>query len=220
MVLTTISIVLHKVGLTMHWSWPVHCQTAKRGLLGLSTRNVGLPIHWVWLWLCRAIAYKNIEMTPWYSMVMAPTIQMIQRMQKKQYPHVLPGTHTIHIFQPLDMVLFHPLKAHFYKLTQNLKLVRYRWKEPINCCKINFTKLFKEPWESMTVMLIKTVFWKYGIFLLRRGAMDTSRLSSNSSNPLPPSANTSNPNPPLSADENTSLITVLTQVRKYLNHRA
>ena len=55
---------------------------------------------------------------------------------------------------------------------------------------------------------------------LAAGAMDTSRLSSNSSNPLPPSSNTSNPNPPLSADENTSLITVLTQVRKYLNHRA
>ena len=82
--------------------------------------------------------------------------------------------HTLFIFfQPLDMALFHPLKAHFYRLAQNIKLVKYRWKEPITCCKINFTKLFKEPWESMTVMLIKTVFWKYGIFLLRRGATDT-----------------------------------------------
>ena len=106
-------------------------------------------------------------MTTWYLMIMAPTIQMIQLMQKKKYPHVLPGTHTIHIFQSLDMVLFHPLNAHFYRLTQNLKLVRYRWKEPINYCKIKFTKLLKEPWESMTVMLIKSVsesmaYFRYG----------------------------------------------------------
>ena len=66
----------------------------------------------------------------------------------------------------------------------------------------------------------KNSFWKYGIFPLRRGAIDTRRISSNSSNLLPLSSNTLNPNSSLSADENISLITVLTQVRKYLNPRA
>ena len=68
--------------------------------------------------------------------------------------------HTTHVFQPLDVIIFHLLKAHFNWMTQNLKLATLGWKEPINCCKTNFTKLFKQPWESMTVALIKTGFRK------------------------------------------------------------
>ena len=30
--------------------------------------------------------------------------------------------HTTHIFQPLGVVIFHPVKAHFNKITQHLKL--------------------------------------------------------------------------------------------------
>ena len=58
----------------------------------------------------------------------------------------------------------------------------------------------------MTVALIKTGFRKCDIFPLDRSAIDTSRLSGNSSNPPPPSSNLPNPNPPSSGDENTSFI--------------
>ena len=61
------------------------------------------------------------------------------------------------VFQPLDVVIFHPLKAHFNRINQNLKLATLGWKESINCCKTNFMKLFKQLWESMTVTLIKQV---------------------------------------------------------------
>ena len=58
----------------------------------------------------------------------------------------------------------------------------------------------------MTVALTKTGFRKCGIFPLDRSAIDTSRLSGNSSNPPPTSSNLSKPNQPSSTDENTSLI--------------
>ena len=35
-----------------------------------------------------------------------------------------------------------------------------------NCCKTNFTKLFKEPWESMSTTLMKTEFRKCGVYPL------------------------------------------------------
>ena len=63
--------------------------------------------------------------------------------------------HTNHIFQPLDMVIFNPVKSHFSCLMQNVKLATRGWKKPVNCYKTNFTKLFKEPWESMSTALIK-----------------------------------------------------------------
>ena len=63
--------------------------------------------------------------------------------------------HTTHIFQPLDVVIFRPVKVYFNKITQNLKLATLEWSNPINCCKTNFTRIFKEPWESITVSLIK-----------------------------------------------------------------
>ena len=93
-------------------------------------------------------------------------------------------TQTTHVFEPLDVVIFHPLKAYFNWITQNLRFETLGWKEPINCCRINFTKLFKQPWESMTVALIKTGFQKSGIFPLYRKVIDTSQLSGNSSNLL------------------------------------
>ena len=104
--------------------------------------------------------------------------------------------HTTHVFQPLDVVIFHPLKAHFNQIAQNLKFATFGWKEPMNCCKINFTKLFKPPWESMTVTLIKTGFRKCGIFPLDRSAIDTSRISGHSSNPPPPPTSSNPPPPP------------------------
>ena len=66
-----------------------------------------------------------------------------------------------------------------------MKLATLGWKELISCCKNNFTKLFKQPWELMTVLLIKIVFQKCGIFPLERSQIDTSRLSGHSSNPPP-----------------------------------
>ena len=104
--------------------------------------------------------------------------------------------HTTHVFQPLDVVIFHPLKAHFNRITQNLKFATFGWKEPMNCCKTNFTKLFKQPWESITVTLIKTGFRKCGIFPLDRSAIDTSRISGHSSNPPPPPTSSNPPPPP------------------------
>ena len=53
--------------------------------------------------------------------------------------------HTTHIFQPLDVVIFWPVKAHFNKITQHLKLATLGSSNPINCCKTNFTRIFKEP---------------------------------------------------------------------------
>ena len=66
-------------------------------------------------------------------------------------------THTTHIFQPLDVVVFCPVKSHFNKITQHLKLTTLGWSNPINCCKTNFSKIYKEPWESMTVALVITI---------------------------------------------------------------
>ena len=71
--------------------------------------------------------------------------------------------HTTHVFQPLDVVIFHPVKSYFSRLTQHIKLATLGWNEPVNCCKTNFTKLLKEPWESMSTALIKTRFRKYGM---------------------------------------------------------
>ena len=51
--------------------------------------------------------------------------------------------HTTHMFQPLDVVKIHPVKSHFSRLTQHIKLSTLGWKKPVNCCKTNFTKLFK-----------------------------------------------------------------------------
>ena len=62
--------------------------------------------------------------------------------------------HTTHIFQPLDVVIFHPVKSHFSYLTPHIKLATLGWKRPVKCFKINFTKLFKEPWESVSTALI------------------------------------------------------------------
>ena len=104
---------------------------------------------------------------------------------------------TTHIFQPLDVVIFRPVKAHFNKITQHLKLATLGSSNPINCSKTNFTRIFKEPWESVTVALIKKGFQKCGISPLDRDAIDKSRLSGKSANansPKQQSAATSNPN--------------------------
>ena len=85
--------------------------------------------------------------------------------------------HTTHLFQPLDVVIFRPVKNHFDKLTTHIKLATLHWDEPINCNKTNFSTIFKEPWESMTVALIKTGFRKCGIFPLNRDNVDKNRLS-------------------------------------------
>ena len=59
--------------------------------------------------------------------------------------------------KPVDVVIFRPVKAHFNKITQHLKLATLGWSHPINCCKTNFTKIFKDPLESITAVLIITV---------------------------------------------------------------
>ena len=84
--------------------------------------------------------------------------------------------HTTHIFQPLDVVIFHPLKTHFSRLTEHVKLATLHWKNHINCNKTNFTKLFKEPWELLTTLLIKAGFRKCGVVPLDRNAIDKKRL--------------------------------------------
>ena len=94
-------------------------------------------------------------------------------------------------------MIFRPVKAHFNKITQHLKLATSGSSNPINCSKTNFTRIFKEPWESVTVALIKKGFQKCGISPLDRDAIDKSRLSGKSANtnsPKQQSAATSNPN--------------------------
>ena len=46
------------------------------------------------------------------------------------------------------------------------------WKKPVNCSKTNFTKLFKEAWESLSTALIKTGIRKCGIYPLARNFID------------------------------------------------
>ena len=82
-------------------------------------------------------------------------------------------------FQPLDVVIFRP-SPHFNKITQHLKLATLGWSHPINCWKTNFTKIFKEPWESITVALVKKGLRKCRISPLDRDAIDKSRLSDES----------------------------------------
>ena len=104
--------------------------------------------------------------------------------------------HTTHFFQPLDVVIFQPVKVHFNKIT-HLKLATLGTSNPISCCKTNFTRIFKEPWESITIALIKKWFQKHGILPLDRDAIDKRCLSGESANTISPqqqSAATSNPN--------------------------
>ena len=65
------------------------------------------------------------------------------------------------------------------KLIQSLKEqeTTLGWKNPVNCCKTNFTKLFKEPWESMSTALIKTGFRKCGIYPLDRNVIDKNQFA-------------------------------------------
>ena len=58
--------------------------------------------------------------------------------------------HATHIFQPLDAVIFHPLKTHFSRLTQQVKLATLHWKNLINCNKTNFTKRTLEIIDNIT----------------------------------------------------------------------
>ena len=82
---TSVSIVLNRVGLTTHWSrlayrqsyitqdlsinspiveqdqWFIGLKTAKNSPVGLSTRHVGLLMHSIGLYICRAIARRNID---------------------------------------------------------------------------------------------------------------------------------------------------------------
>ena len=80
------------------------------------------------------------------------------------------------------MVIFQPVKAYFNKIRQHLKLATLGSPNPINCCKTNFTRIFKEPWDSITVALKKKGFQKCGISPLNRSAIDVSRLSGESGN--------------------------------------
>ena len=108
---------------------------------------------------------------------------------------------TTHVFQTLDVVIFHPSKAQFNRITQKPKAGNTWWKEPINCWRTNFTKFLKQPWESMTVALVKKDLWKCCLFPLEQNAIDTSKISDNLSNPPLPSSNLLNPNPPKSAEK-------------------
>ena len=69
--------------------------------------------------------------------------------------------HTSHIFQPLDVLIFHLVKSHFSQLKPHGKPATLGWKKPVNCCKTNFTRLFKESWESKSSALVKTGFRKW-----------------------------------------------------------
>ena len=135
-------------------------------------------------------------------------------MQKKHHQHVLPSTTYHSCFSNIRRGHISSLKLYFNRITQKPKACNTWWKEPINCWKTNFTKFFKQPWESAKVTLIKTGLWKCCLFPLEQNAIDTSRISDNLSNPPPSSSNLSNPNPPTSAEKIASLITVLILPKK------
>ena len=98
-------------------------------------------------------------------------------MQKQFYTYILfVTTYNAHLstircssFPFLENSLFTACKQH-------VKLATLHWKYPINCNKKNFTKLFKESWESLTKSLITTGFRKCGIVPLNRNAIDEKRL--------------------------------------------
>ena len=50
------------------------------------------------------------------------SIDSIDLCRRKNIHMYCLSPHTTHVFQPLDVVIFHPLKAHFNWTTQNLKL--------------------------------------------------------------------------------------------------
>ena len=85
--------------------------------------------------------------------------------------------HTSHIFQPLDVLIFHLVKSHFSQLKPHGKPATLGWKKPVNCCKTNFTRLFKESWESKSSALVKTGFRKCGIYPLDRYAINKNRFT-------------------------------------------
>ena len=85
--------------------------------------------------------------------------------------------HTTQIFQPLDVLIFHLVKSHFCQLKLHGKLATLGWKKPVNCYKTNFTKLFKEPWESKPTALVKTGFRKCGIYPLDRNTINKNRFT-------------------------------------------
>lgn len=74
--------------------------------------------------------------------------------------------HTNYIFQPPDYVIFHLVKDNFNKIMQYLNLATLGWSDPRNCCKITLKKIFKGPWKSITVALVKKRFQKCGILPL------------------------------------------------------
>ena len=49
---------------------------------------------------------------------------------------------------------------------QYLNLATLGWFDPRNCCKITLKKIFKSPWKSITVALVKKRFQKCGILPL------------------------------------------------------
>ena len=78
-------------------------------------------------------------------------------MQKKQHPHVLPDHKPLLFFQTLNEVIFHPIKAHFNKITQNLKPATLNGSSQYTATR-TFPQIFSKLWESTTVRLTKTGF--------------------------------------------------------------
>ena len=100
------------------------------------------------------------------------TIQLCRA--NKIHLYCLPP-HMTHIFQPLDVAIFHPVKSNFSCLTHSMSSLPHldgkkHWET-------NFTKLFKEPWESMSTALIKTRFRNCGIYPLDRNTVNKNRLT-------------------------------------------
>ncbi|XP_057315530.1 uncharacterized protein LOC130656643 [Hydractinia symbiolongicarpus] len=104
-------------------------------------------------------------------------IEMIDMLVENQIHLYCLPPHTTNILQPLDVSIFKPLKVHFSKITDNLKLATMGHTVPLTVCKTNFTAIFKAAFEgSMGITIIKNGFRKTGICPFNPDAIDKERL--------------------------------------------
>ncbi|XP_057294608.1 uncharacterized protein LOC130623134 [Hydractinia symbiolongicarpus] len=104
-------------------------------------------------------------------------IEMIDMLVENQIHLYCLPPHTTNILQPLDVSIFKPLKVHFSKITDNLKLATMGHTVPLTVCKTNFTAIFKAAFEgSMGIPIIKNGFRKTGICPFNPDAIDKERL--------------------------------------------
>ena len=95
-------------------------------------------------------------------------------LQKPIYIYVACFT-TLH---PLDLSIFKPLKSHFSKLLDGVKLVTFGQKYTVTAWKRNITATFQEAFGNvLSVSTIKNGFSKVGMYPLNPDVIDKTHLT-------------------------------------------